>query len=65
MPQLPSSNRPELIQEFVTGASIDALNDELNNRGISADRVVTIHYVAGHPYANGRPHQYRVFYRVV
>ena len=63
MPTSGTSNRREVIQELLTIASIAALNAELIDRGITAERIVAVHHVAGHPYANGTGDQFRVLYR--
>jgi hypothetical protein len=63
MPTSGTSNRRDVIQELLMNASIAALNAELINLGISADRIVAVHFVAGQPYASGKGDQFRVLYR--
>ena len=58
-----ASDRQDAIQELLTSASIAALNAELIHRGITLDKIVAIHHVAGQPYANGKVDQFRVLYR--
>ena len=58
-----TSNHRDIIQELLTSASVAALNNELVDRGISADRIVAIHHLAGQQYANGKGDQFRVLYR--
>lgn len=63
MPTSVASNRREVIQEFLTSASIEALNRELINRDIPADRIVAIHHLAGLRVSGGG-NQFRVLHRV-
>jgi hypothetical protein len=57
------SNRPDAVTEFLTDARVDALNAALSDRGISADRIITILHVPGQTVANPKPAQFRVLYR--
>jgi hypothetical protein len=58
-----ATNRRDVIQELLMDASITALNAELINHGVSADRIIAVHFVAGQPYASGKGDQFRVLYR--
>jgi hypothetical protein len=59
-----STNRQPIIKELFTLATESNLNAGLIDHGISADKVVAIHYVSGQPLANGSRDQFRVLYRV-
>lgn len=51
------------VDEFVTEATVDALNAALAQRGVTPDRIIAVHYVEGVALANGAKPQYRVLYR--
>ncbi|MFM9847930.1 MAG: hypothetical protein ACKVP3_12315 [Hyphomicrobiaceae bacterium] len=57
------SNRADAVTELLTEARVDALNAALADRGITADRIITILHVAGQTMANPTPAQFRVLYR--
>ena len=59
----PLTNRADAVIEFLTEARVDALNAALSDRGISADRIITILHVPGQTIANPTPAQFRVLYR--
>ena len=52
-----------VIDEMVTDATIEALNAALSSHGITADRIVAVHYLDGVYLANGAKPRYRVLYR--
>lgn len=59
----PLSNRANVVEELFTEAKIDALNKEMLERGISAEQVISILWVAGQIVANPTPDRFRVLYR--
>ena len=58
-----ASNRADAVSEFLTEARIDALNSALADRGIGADRIISILPVAGRRLIDAAPDQFRVLYR--
>ncbi|MDQ0470390.1 hypothetical protein [Labrys wisconsinensis] len=52
-----------VIDELITDATVEALNAALAGHGISADRIVAVHYLDGVYLANGAKPRYRVLYR--
>jgi hypothetical protein len=59
----PFSNHANIVDEMFTEAKIDALNNKLIERGISADQVIAILPVEAQIMANPVPPQFRVLYR--
>jgi hypothetical protein len=59
----PLTNRADVVTELLTEARVDALNAALSDRGVTADRIITILHVPGHTIANPTPAQFRVLYR--
>jgi hypothetical protein len=57
------SNRIDVVTELLTEARVEALNSALADRGITADRIITILQVPGQTVANPTPAQFRVLYR--
>ncbi|MBX9592469.1 MAG: hypothetical protein K2X43_24545 [Hyphomonadaceae bacterium] len=57
------SNRADAVTELFTEARVDVLNAALADRGVSADRIITILHVPGQTVANPAPAQFRVLYR--
>ena len=58
------TNRADAIGEIVTDATIDALNAALSDRGIDAERIISILPVAGQALVTVKGPQFRVLYRV-
>lgn len=56
-------NRGEAVTELFTEARVEALNAALADRGVAADRIITILHVPGQTVANPSPAQFRVLYR--
>ncbi len=61
----PFSNSANVVDEMFAEANIEALNTQLIERGISADRVIAILPVAAQTMVNPTPPQFRVIYRTV
>jgi hypothetical protein len=59
-----ASNRADTIGELVVDASVVALNAELAERGIGADRIVAILPVAPQTLVTIAPAKFRVLYRL-
>jgi hypothetical protein len=59
-----ASNRADAIGELVVDASVVALNAELADRGIGADRIVAILPVAPQTLVTIVPAKFRVLYRL-
>jgi len=59
-----ASNQPDVIGEIVVDASLSALNAELAERGIDADRIVAILPVAPQTLVTIVPAKLRVLYRL-
>jgi hypothetical protein len=57
------SNRPKVVDELFTEASVAALNQELLERGIPPDQIITILTVPGQTLVKPAPPQFRVLYR--
>ena len=57
------TNRADVVTELLTEARVDALNAALSDRGVTADRIITILHVPGQTIANPTPAQFRVLYR--
>jgi 1,6-anhydro-N-acetylmuramate kinase len=62
---VPQSNRARVLDEIVVEAKIDALNAVLADRGISADRIVSVIPLPGQTLVSPTPPQYRVLYRAI
>jgi hypothetical protein len=58
------SNRADAVGEIVTEATIDALNAALSDRGIEAERIISIVPVAAQSLVTVKGLQYRVLYRL-
>jgi hypothetical protein len=58
------SSSANVVDELFTEARIEALNAKLIERGISADRVISILPVEAQLMVNPKPPQFRVLYRV-
>lgn len=58
------SNRSDVVSEFITEARVEALNAALSDRGIAADRIISILPVSGQMLINASPAQFRVLYRL-
>ena len=58
-----ASNRADGVMELFTEARVDSLNAVLADRGIAADKIITILHVPGQTLANPTPPQFRVLYR--
>lgn len=58
------SNRDAAVGEIVTAATVEALNAALADRGIGAERIITILPVAPQTLVTAAPAQFRVLYRV-
>ncbi|MBN9064737.1 MAG: hypothetical protein BGP06_13810 [Rhizobiales bacterium 65-9] len=52
-----------VVDEFVTDATVEALNEALAARAITPDRIIAVHYLEGVSLANGARPRYRVLYR--
>jgi hypothetical protein len=65
MPQAQAafSNRADTVAEIITDATIDALNTALTDRGIDADRIISILPVAAQSLVTVKGPQFRVLYR--
>lgn len=61
--QLASTNRADVVGEIVTDATVDALNAALADRGIEAERIISILPVAGQSMVNVVGPKFRVLYR--
>ena len=59
-----ASNRPDVIGEIVIDASVAALNAQLAERGIGADRIVAILPIAPQTLVTIVPAKFRVLYRL-
>lgn len=59
-----ATNRSDAVSEFLTEARVDALNSALADRGIGADRIISILPVAGRTLIAAAPEQFRVLYRL-
>lgn len=57
------SNSAAIVGELFTEAKIEALNEMLVERGIPAERIISILAVPGQTLANPTPAQFRVLYR--
>jgi hypothetical protein len=57
------TNRADAIGEIVTDATIDALNAALSDRGIDAERIISIMPVSGQALVTVKGPQFRVLYR--
>lgn len=62
---VPQSNRAKVLDEVVVEAKIDALNAVLADRGISADRIISVIPLPGQTLVSPTPPQYRVLYRAI
>lgn len=62
---VPQSNRAKVLDEIVVEAKIDALNTVLADRGISADRIISVIPLPGQTLVSPTPPQYRVLYRAI
>uniref|UniRef100_UPI0019545C99 hypothetical protein n=1 Tax=Enterobacter bugandensis TaxID=881260 RepID=UPI0019545C99 len=62
---VPQSNRAKVLDEIVVEAKIDALNAVLADRGISADRIISVIPLPGQTLVSPTPPQYRVLYRAI
>ncbi len=62
---VPQSNRARVLDEVVVEAKIDALNAVLADRGISADRIISVIPLPGQTLVSPTPPQYRVLYRAI
>ena len=58
-----STNQRDAVKELMTEATLAALNAGLADRGIGAERIITILQVPGQTIANPTPTQFRVLYR--
>jgi hypothetical protein len=58
------TNRADAIGEIVTDATLDALNAALSDRGIEAERIISILPVAAQSLVTVKAPQYRVLYRL-
>ena len=56
---VPQSNRAKVLDEIVVEAKIDALNAVLADRGISADRIISVIPLPGQTLVSPTPPQYR------
>jgi hypothetical protein len=65
MPQVQAafSNRADAVAELVTEATIAALNAALSDRGIDADRIISILPVSAQSLVTVKGPQFRVLYR--
>lgn len=59
----PLPNAPDLLGELFTDARIEALNATLTERGIAAEKIISVIPVPGAVMANPMPPQFRVLYR--
>jgi hypothetical protein len=57
------SNRADAVGEIVTEASVQALNAALSDRGIEAERIISILPIAAQTLISTAPAQFRVLYR--
>ncbi len=57
------SNRADAVGEIVTEANVLALNAALADRGIEAERIISILPVAAQTLVTASPAQFRVLYR--
>jgi hypothetical protein len=57
------SNRTDAVGEIVTEANVLALNAALADRGIDAERIISILPVAAQTLVTATPAQFRVLYR--
>ncbi|WP_152539836.1 hypothetical protein [Afipia sp. P52-10] len=62
---IPQSNRAKVLDEVIVEAKLDALNTVLADRGISADRIVSVIPLPGQTLVSPTPPQYRVLYRAI
>lgn len=62
---VPQSNRAKVLEEVIVEAKIDALNSVLADRGVSADRIVSVIPLPGQTMVNPTPPQFRVLYRAI
>ena len=62
---VPQSNRAKVLDKIVVEAKIDALNTVLADRGISADRIISVIPLPGQTLVSPTPPQYRVLYRAI
>lgn len=58
------TNRAAAVGEIVTEADVGALNAALADRGIAADRIISILPVAAQTLAVAAPARFRVLYRL-
>jgi hypothetical protein len=58
------TNRADAVGEIVTEATIDALIAALSDRGIEAERIISILPVAAQSLVTVKAPQYRVLYRL-
>ena len=58
------TNRADAIGEIVTDATIDALNAALSDRGIDAERIISIMPVSAQALVTVKGPQFRVLYRL-
>lgn len=61
--QVLNSNRADAVGEIVTEANVSALNAALADRGIDAERIISILPVAAQTLVTATPAQFRVLYR--
>jgi hypothetical protein len=61
--QTAPSNRADAVGEIVTEATVVALNSALADRGIGAERIISILPVAAQTLVTAMPAQFRVLYR--
>jgi hypothetical protein len=59
----PVFNQDKQVGEFITEASVEALNAELTNRRIRPDRIITVLHVPGQTMAKPTTPKFRVLYR--
>lgn len=62
---VPQSNRARVLDEVVVEAKIETLNAVLADRGISAERIVSVIPLPGQTLVSPTPPQYRVLYRAI
>jgi len=61
--QLFTTNRADVVGEIVTDATVDALNAALADRGIEAERIISILPLAGQSMVSVTQPKFRVLYR--
>jgi hypothetical protein len=62
--QRSSTNRADVVGEIVTDANVDALNAALADRGIDAERIISVLPVAGQSMVTVSEPKFRVLYRL-